>query len=192
MKYLYQDSVELPVERDFILDLTDLLKLTVAVYPLENGIISANKEIESESLAKDRKVSRLEAFESGVGMQLGEMIADDATYEMRICKDATSEACTTCADQQRAKIESDFDVSFNDLIGKIDHNSEEMRKILSPFLESGVYGTRQRYSLTSEGGSTLRGVGRRIFRTDTGKVRDIPQRRRVEDAGHLEPPVGWC
>lgn len=157
MKYLYQDSVELPVERDFILDLTDLLKLTVAVYPLENGIISANKEIESESLAKDRKVARLEAFESGVGMQLGEMIADDATCEMRICKDATSEACTTCADQQRAKIESDFDVSFNDLTGKIDHNSEEMRKILSPFLESGVYGTRQRYSLTSEGGSTLRG-----------------------------------
>jgi hypothetical protein len=127
------------------------------VYPLENGIISANKEIESESLAKDRKVARLEAFESGVGMQLGEMIADDATYEMRICKDATSEACTTCADQQKVKIESDFDVSFNDLIGKIDHNSEEMRKILSPFLESGVYGTRQRYSLTSEGGSTLRG-----------------------------------
>ncbi|MHC1573793.1 MAG: hypothetical protein ACXQTJ_05050 [Candidatus Syntropharchaeales archaeon] len=157
MKYLYQDSVELPLKRDFILDLTDLLKLTVAVYPLENGIISANKEIESESLAKDRKVSRLEAFESGVGMQLGEMIADDATYEMRICKDATSEACTTCADQQRAKIESDFDVSFNDLIGKINHNSEEMRKILSPFLESGVYGTQQRYSLTSEGGSTLRG-----------------------------------
>jgi len=52
MKYLYQDSVELPVERDFILDLTDLLKLTVAVYPLENGIISANKEIERRSRVK--------------------------------------------------------------------------------------------------------------------------------------------
>jgi hypothetical protein len=89
MKYLYQDSVELPVERDFIRDLTDLLKLTVVVYPLENGIISANKEIESERRAKDQKVARLEAFESDVGMQLDEMITDDATDETRLCKDVT-------------------------------------------------------------------------------------------------------
>ena len=157
MKYLYQDSVELPVKRDFIRDLTDLLKLTVAVYPLENGIISANKEIESERRARDQKFARLEAFESDVGMQLDEMITDDATDDMRICKDVTYDACTSCADQQRAKIESDFDASFNDLTGKIDHNSEEMRKILSPFLEFGVYDTRQRYSLTSVGGGALRG-----------------------------------
>ncbi|MEA3283303.1 MAG: hypothetical protein U9Q68_12280 [Euryarchaeota archaeon] len=157
MKYLYQDSVELPLKRDFILDLTDLLKLTVAVYPLENGIISANEEIESERRVKDQKVARIEAFERGVEMQLGEMITDDATYEMKICKDATLEACTSCADQQRAKIESDFDASFSDLTGKVDYNTGEMRKILAPFLESGVYDTSQRYSLASEGGSVLRG-----------------------------------
>ncbi len=157
MKYLYQDSVELPVERDFILDLTDLLKLTVAVYPLENGIISANKEIESERRARDQKVARLEAFESDIGMQLDEMITDDATDEVRICKDVTHDACTSCADQQRAKIESDFDASFNDLTGKIDYNSEEMRKILSRFLEFGVYDTSQRYSLASTDGGALRG-----------------------------------
>ena len=156
MKYLYQDSVELSVESDFIRDLTDLLKLTVAVYPLENGIISANEELENERRAKDRKIVRLEAFESDVGVQLDKMM-DDATDETRICKNVTLEACTSCADQQRAKIESDFDTSFNDLAGKIDHNSEEMRKILSRFLEFGVYDTRQRYSLTSEGGDTLHG-----------------------------------
>ena len=157
MKYLYQDSVELPVARDFICDLTDLLKLTVAVYPLENGIISANEAIETERRARDRKVARLGALESDVGTYLDEMITDDATYEMRICKDVTSDACTTCADQQRAKLESDFDASFNELTGKIDHNSGEMRKILSPFLEFGVYGAGQRYSLISTGGGTLRG-----------------------------------
>ncbi|PXF61790.1 MAG: hypothetical protein C4B59_02785 [Candidatus Methanogaster sp.] len=157
MKYLYQDSVKLPIERDFILDLTDLLKLTVAVYPLENGIIAANKEIESERHARDRKVARLDAFERDVGVQLGEIIADDATYEMKICKDATSEACTSCADEQRAKIESDFDASFSDLTEKIDYNSGEMRKVLAPFLESGVYDTSQRYSLASEGGGVLHG-----------------------------------
>ena len=157
MKYLYQDSVELPVKRDFIRDLTDLLKLTVAVYPLENGIISANKEIETERRDKDRKVARLGALESDVGTYLDEMITDDATCEMRICKDVTSDACTSCADQQRANIESDFDASFNELTGKIDHNSEEMRKILSRFLEFGVYGASQRYSLTSTGGGMLRG-----------------------------------
>ncbi len=157
MKYLYQDSVELPVKRDFVRDLTDLLKLTVAMYPLENGIISANKEIETERRARDQKVARLEALESDVGTYLDEMITDDATDEMKICKDVTSEACTSCADQQRANIKSDFDASFNDLTGKIDYNSEEMRKILSPFLEFGVYDTSQRYSLSSTDGGALRG-----------------------------------
>ncbi|MBE9580366.1 MAG: hypothetical protein IMF18_01965 [Proteobacteria bacterium] len=157
MKYLYQDSVELPVKRDFIRDLTDLLTLTVAVYPLENGIISANEELERERGDQDRKVGRIEAFERDVGMQLDEMIKDDATEEMRICKDVTSEACTSCADQQKAKIGSDFDASFKDLTGNIAHNSEEMRKILSLFLEFGVYDTRQGYSLTSTGGDALHG-----------------------------------
>ena len=157
MKYLYQDSVELPVKRDFIRDLTDLLTLTVAVYPLENGIISANEELERERGDRDQKIVRLEAFERDVGMQLDEMIKDDATDEMGICRDVTSKSCTSCADHQKAKIESDFDALFKDLTGKIAHNSGEMRKILSRFLEFGVYDTRQGYSLTSTGGGALHG-----------------------------------
>src|ERR1035437_1011345 len=47
MKYIYQDSTELPVQRDFIEDLKTFLDITSRVIPLENSIIEIkckNKE----------------------------------------------------------------------------------------------------------------------------------------------------
>jgi hypothetical protein len=39
MKYIYQDSTELPVQRDFIEDLKAFIDITARVIPLENSII---------------------------------------------------------------------------------------------------------------------------------------------------------
>jgi hypothetical protein len=166
MKYMYSDSVEFPVQRDFIRDLGNLLNVTMSVHPLEQEIISANEEMENDRRAKDQKIAILETFESDVKTQLDGMVTDDAIDEVNMCKNTTTEACASCADQQKANIESDFDAASNDLTGKIDHNSEEMRRILSEFLESGVYSTRQRYSLTSGDGGALHGE----FEADVDKL----------------------
>ncbi|MEA1869429.1 MAG: hypothetical protein U9N09_04680 [Euryarchaeota archaeon] len=157
MKYMYSDSVELPVQRDFIRDLQNLLKTAVDVYPLEHETISDSEKIADELRAKDQKVFILETFERDVMTNLDEMVTSDAIEAVNLCKNTTTEACTSCADQQRAKIESDFDASLNILTGKVNHNSEEVRKILSEFLEFGVYGTIQKYSLTSGDGGALHG-----------------------------------
>lgn len=157
MKYMYSDSVELPVQRDFIRDLQNLLKATVDVYPLEQEIISANKKMADELRVKDQKSAILETFESDVRTHLDGMVTDDAIEEVNICKNTTTMACASCADQQKATIESDFDAVISDLTGKVDHNSGQIRTILGGFLEFGVYDAKQRYSLVSEYADALHG-----------------------------------
>ncbi len=88
MKYLYQDSVKLPNDRDFIHDLETLLDVTAAVVPLEGEIISANKEVEESHRAKDMKIAGLKTFESNVTMHLNELV-----MEWRHRRDTSLQEC---------------------------------------------------------------------------------------------------
>ncbi len=85
------------------------------------------------------------------------MVADDAVEVVNVCKNTTAVACTSCADRQKATIESDFDTVLSDLTGKVYHNSGQIRKILGGFLEFEVYDARQKYSLVSEYADALHG-----------------------------------
>ncbi len=157
MKYLYQDSIELPSKRDFIHDLEALLDVTAAVVPIEDEIISDNNEVEEIHRAKDMKIDGLRTFESTVTMQMNELARGGSTDEIQVCKNAITEVCASCVGQQKAKVDFESDVSLTDLAEKINLNSERICKILSPFLEFGVYGTRYVYSLGMEGKNGLHG-----------------------------------
>jgi len=166
MKYLYQDSVKLPTDRDFIHDLEALLDVTAAVVPLEGEIISANNEVEESRRAKDVKIAGLRTFESGVTRQMNELVRDGGTDEIQACKNAIIEVCASCVDQQKAKIDSESGASLTDLAEKINLGAERICKILSPFLEFGVYGTRFAYSLAVNGKKGLHGE----FKADLGEL----------------------
>ena len=185
MKYLYQDSVKLPSKRDFIHDLEALLDVTAAVVPLEDEIISANNEVEESHHAKDRKIAGLRTFESEVTRQMNEIVRDGGTDEMQVCKNAVIDVCASCVDQQKAKIDSESGASLTDLAEKIDLNAERICKIVSPFLEFGVYGARFAYSLESEGKKGLHGE----FKADLGEL-SFAYELRFKDAVTVKQLVG--
>ena len=185
MKYLYQDSVKLPTDRDFIHDLETLLDVTAAVVPLEGEIISANKEVEESHRAKDMKIAGLKTFESNVTMQLNELAMDGGIDEIQVCKNAIIEVCASCVDQQKVKVDSESDASLTDLAEKIDLNSKSICKIISPFLEFGVYGARYVYSLDSEGKKGLHGE----FKADLGEL-SFAYELRFKDAVTVKHLVG--
>ncbi len=157
MKYLYQDSVELSVQRDYIKDLEKLLGVIGDACPKENAAISAKKELENIDRARDQRISRLKAFESNLGAQLNTMIADDDVDILDACKEAITETCTTCVRQQTKKLDAQFDSRTKDLRELIKRDSENIRKIFETFLEFGVYNATRRHSLISDGGSALCG-----------------------------------
>jgi hypothetical protein len=185
MKYLYQDSVKLPTDRDFIHDLEALLDVTAAAVPLEDEIISANNEVEESHRAKDGKIAGLRTFESEVTRQMNEIVRDGGTDEMQVCKNAIIDVCASCVDQQKAKIDSESDASLTDLAEKIDLNAERICKIISPFLEFGVYGARFAYSLESEGKKGLHGE----VKADLGEL-SFAYELRFKDAVTVKQLVG--
>jgi len=157
MKYLYQDSVELSVQRDYIKDLEKLLGVVGDSCPKENAVISAKKELENIDRARDQRISRLKVFESNLGAQLNTMIADDDADILDACKEAITETCGTCVRQQTKKLDAQFDSRTKDLKELIKRDSENIRKIFETFLEFGVYNATRSYSLISDNGSALCG-----------------------------------
>jgi hypothetical protein len=62
MRYTYQDSTDLPVQRDFIQDITDLIEIAGRILPLENDAIEAN-ELEKNAISSlDNRIADLEKF----------------------------------------------------------------------------------------------------------------------------------
>ncbi len=157
MRYLYQDSVELSVQRDYIKDLEKLLGVVGDSCPKENAIISARKELENIDRAREQQITRLKTFESNLGAQLNTMIADDDADILDACKEAITETCETCVRQQTKKLDAQFDSRTKDLKDLIKRDSENIRKILETFLEFGVYNATRNYSLISDSGSALCG-----------------------------------
>lgn len=185
MKYLYQDSVKLPTDRDFIHDLEALLDVTAAVVPLENEIVLANNEVEEIRRVKDMKIAGLRTFESGVTRQLNELVKDGVTDEIQECRNAIIELCASCVDQQKEKIGSGSGASLTDMAEKIDLGAERICNILGPFLEFGVYGTRFEYSLVPEGKKGIHGE----FKADLGEL-SFAYELRFKDAVTVKHLVG--
>lgn len=168
MRYLYQDSTELSVQRDFIQDLDNLLNVIKDAYPLEKAIISAKGDVGKSRREKDQRIARLKTFESDVKTQLNDMVSNNGTDEMEICRKSIIEGCISCVNQQTSRLESDFDAAIRDLTEKIDRDSKSACRIFEAFLEFGVYNTMCKHSLISEdgSGSALHGE----FTAEVGKL----------------------
>jgi len=63
MKYMYQDSTELPVQRDYIEDLKVFIKTIAKVIPLENSIIEIKNRNREMLLVLEKKLNELRLFE---------------------------------------------------------------------------------------------------------------------------------
>ena len=70
MKYIYQDSTELPVQRDFIEDLKTFLDITSRVIPLENSIIEIKCEHKKVLRELKNRINGMNKFEERLGLML--------------------------------------------------------------------------------------------------------------------------
>ena len=74
MKYIYQDSTELPVQRDFIEDLKTFLDITSRVIPLENSIIEIKCEHKKALRELKNRINGMNKFEERLGLMLKRLV----------------------------------------------------------------------------------------------------------------------
>lgn len=97
MRYTYQDSTDLPVQRDFIQDINDLIEIAGKVLSLENDAIDAN-EIELKAISSlESRIVDLEKFATDVKTYVSSISLNAESVEILDCHNAIIDACDESA-----------------------------------------------------------------------------------------------
>ncbi|MDD4332054.1 MAG: chromosome segregation ATPase, partial [Methanosarcinaceae archaeon] len=94
MKYMYQDSTELPVQRDYIEDLKVFIKTIAKVIPLENSIIEIKNRNREMLLVLEKKLNELRLFEERFYSQVQRLSQEINSEELGACIEAVLETCS--------------------------------------------------------------------------------------------------
>lgn len=149
MKYIYQDSTELPVQRDFIEDLKTFLDITSRVIPLENSIIEIKCKHKEALHELKSRIEGMNNFEERLDTLLRKLVNEVDIEDIIPCTNAVLQTCSEnigkrkeILEAQCTKIENGTPDEYKILEGKI-------LEVLSRFLVSGVYGAEKRFELSS-------------------------------------------
>lgn len=149
MKYIYQDSTELPVQRDFIEDLKAFIDITARVIPLENSIIELKCKNKEEIHKLNNRIMGMNLFEEKLGILIKKLERDIGTEDLASCTDAILTTCREnlgrkreILDVESRKVESGASQEYQKIESKV-------LEVLTPFLISGIYGAEKRFELSS-------------------------------------------
>ncbi len=149
MKYIYQDSTELPIQRDFIEDLKTFLDITSRVIPLENSIIEIKcKQKETLHELKSR-IKGMNNFEEKLETLLRKLVNEVDIEDIIPCTNAVLQTCSENIGKRREILKAEFTKIENETPDKYRKFEEKILEVLSSFLISGVYGAEKRFELSS-------------------------------------------
>jgi len=144
MKYIYQDSTELPVQRDFIEDLKTFLDITSQVIPLENSIIEIKcKQKEALHELKSR-IEGVNNFEEKLETLLRKLVNEVDIEDIIPCTNAILHL-----GKRREILKAEYTKIENGTPDEYKKIEEKILEVLSDFLISGVYGAEKRFELSS-------------------------------------------
>ncbi|AKB75903.1 Chromosome segregation ATPase [Methanosarcina lacustris Z-7289] len=149
MKYVYQDSTELPVQRDFIEDLKSLIDITARVIPLENSIIELKCKNKEALHELNNRITGMNIFEEKLSSLVNKLVKDIGTEDLRPCTDAILLTCKENLGQKREILETESRKIENGIAQECQKIESKVLEVLAPFLISGIYGAEKRFELSN-------------------------------------------
>ncbi|AKB55948.1 MULTISPECIES: hypothetical protein [Methanosarcina] len=148
MKYIYQDSTELPVQRDFIEDLRTFLDITSRVIPLENSIIEIKcKQKETLHELKSR-IEGMNYFEEKLETLLRKLVNEVDIEDIIPCTNAILQTCSENLGKRREILKAEYTKIEDGTPEDYKKVEEDILEVLSRFLITGVYGAEKRFELS--------------------------------------------
>jgi hypothetical protein len=149
MKYIYQDSTELPVQRDFIEDLKSFIDITARVIPLENSIIELKCKHKEELHKLDSRIMGINLFEEKLSILVKKLANDIGIEDLTSCIDPILGTCSENLGRKREILEIESRKIENGTIQEYQKIESKVLEVLTPFLISGIYGAEKRFELSS-------------------------------------------
>jgi len=149
MKYIYQDSTELPVQRDFIEDLKSFIDITARVIPLENSIIEIKCKNKEALHELNNRITGMDIFEEKLRSLVKKLARDIGTEDLMPCVDAIQITCSENFGRKREILEMESGKIESGAAQEYQKIETRVLEVLTPFLISGIYGAEKRFELSS-------------------------------------------
>ncbi|HII80742.1 MAG TPA: chromosome segregation ATPase [Methanosarcina sp.] len=149
MKYIYQDSTELPVQRDFIEDLKSFIDITAKVIPLENSIIELKCKNKEELHKLNNRIMGMNLFEEKLRILVKKLERDIGAEDLASCTDAILTTCSENLGRKREILDIESRKVESGAAQEYQKIEVKVLEALTPFLISGIYGAEKRFELSS-------------------------------------------
>ena len=107
MKYIYQDSTELPVQRDFIEDLKTFLDITSRVIPLENSILEIKCKNKEAIYELKSRIHGINNFEEKLNLLIKGLVNEVDIDDVVPCANAILQTCSENFGKKREVLEAE-------------------------------------------------------------------------------------
>ncbi|ADI74193.1 conserved hypothetical protein [Methanohalobium evestigatum Z-7303] len=145
-KYTYQDSTELPVQRDFIQDLQTFLDVTQKVIPLEKSAIETYNDTETRIKSLNKRINELERFEKNIKGYVEKLADDTDSEEIIEFKDAVVDTCSSYTNKWTQYLEEEIKSQKKQCENEIENIESQVYPALDPLFKGGIYGAREKYT----------------------------------------------
>ncbi|KKG12254.1 hypothetical protein [Methanosarcina sp. 2.H.A.1B.4] len=150
MKYTFQDSTELPVQRDFIQDLQDFIRISKEAIPLEKSIIGIKQGNKEEKAISQRRLEEIDKFQKDVIDYMEERVQGVESEEILEIKARTIETSSTVSMLKKNERLEDIDRLNRQALMEVQQLETRILATLSPFFETSIYGTENAYYASAE------------------------------------------
>ncbi|MDK2892615.1 hypothetical protein [Methanohalophilus sp.] len=146
MKYTFQDSTELPVQRDFIRDMRDFMEACKQVLPVESAAIEKTEQVRETTASLQAKLEELTGIHEKMLQCIDSVIGNNDYDEIRNYRDSVIKTCDACAEKGKNDLKSMLDNVSKELDDEMAVIKRQILSMLNPLFEGGIYGAEKRYS----------------------------------------------
>lgn len=139
MKYVYQDSEELPVQQDFIDDMRAFLSIAQQIIPLEGRAIEINDKLKNAGGALEQTARTLKQFEDRAIESITSYAKTESNEYLDICKDNIINTIKSSVASQISGITARFESDNKQMIDERTQLEYEIKQVLNPFLANAAY-----------------------------------------------------
>jgi len=162
MKYTFQDSTELPLQRDFIQDLNNFIEMAKKVLPLENSAIELSEEESTEISSLEARIKKIDSFSKDIQQYVDERAKGAEDKEILECRNAVIDVCIETGNRGLKELNQKLEHIKRQSESGIYKIEMDLLNNLNPLFESGIYGANKVYSVSMTEGA-LKGVLKASF-----------------------------
>ncbi|AEH61685.1 conserved hypothetical protein [Methanosalsum zhilinae DSM 4017] len=152
MIFTYQDSTELPVQRDFIQDLQELVNVCRTAIPLEKSAINIKHDRDQSRSESDKKAEELENLKNEIVGYITDISGHGDYEEISKVKKEIVDSCESITSREIETLQEEIEKIEKTARNDIDALESRILSILSPFFADYIYNTHKRYRASMKDG----------------------------------------